>query len=461
MIELTVLDEPELEFGTSGRHQEQRAGLSHFGPADVLHPDRQALMRIGVVGAGNHVAEFVEWLKRTSASGAPAKASPLSTLYPAFPGCTESVGFLTRVAVPKEAQRSITKARLAAIGREPTDVGRISAAVALCTEEVLNLHERADVDVVVVLRPDGIPHGVPEGAAPGADFHDLLKANLIAASKPIQIIRPATWRGLKGVEDPATTAWNLFTALYYKAGGKPWRLARSHSEPTRCFVGVAFTQADSGEGLWTSVAQVFNELGDGVIVRGGIATRSEEDRQPHLSRADAQELLESALARYRAEHRTLPAAVTLHKTSSFSRDEIDGFEAAQRANGLTECELLWITFSDDTMLVRGSQYYPPLRGTLVSLNEDEHALYTHGSVPYYKTYPGLYVPRVLGIRPASSERAVSDIASEILSLTKLNWNRARLDGKQPITLMTARRVGNILRHVPSHVVPSPRYSHYM
>ncbi len=113
------------------------------------------------------------------------------------------------------------------------------------------------------------------------------------------------------------------------------------------------------------------------------------------------------------------------------------------------------------MLVRGSKYYPPLRGTLLSLSEDEHVLYTHGSVPYYRTYPGLFVPRTLGIRPATIERSVEEIATEILALSKINWNRARLDGKWPITLLTARRVGSILRHVPKPVRPAPRYANFM
>jgi hypothetical protein len=173
-------------------------------------------------------------------------------------------------------------------------------------------------------------------------------------------------------------------------------------------------------------------------------------------------LLNAALARYREEHRKLPAAVTLHKTSSFSAEETAGFLRARDESGLSECELLWIsTRSEHAMLIRGTQYHPPLRGTLLTLNPDEHALYTHGSVPFYKTYPGLYVPRTLGIRPALIERFGEEIAAEILALTKLNWNRARLDGKKPITLLTAERVGQILRHVPAHVTPAPRYANYM
>ncbi len=96
-----------------------------------------------------------------------------------------------------------------------------------------------------------------------------------------------------------------------------------------------------------------------------------------------------------------------------------------------------------------------------TLDEQEHLLYTHGSIPFYKSYPGLYVPRPLGVRPRAVERPVVEIASEILELTKLNWNRARLDGRLPITLLTAQRVGDILRHVDSEVIPAPRYANYM
>ena len=71
------------------------------------------------------------------------------------------------------------------------------------------------------------------------------------------------------------------------------------------------------------------------------------------------------------------------------------------------------------------------------------------------------MPRTVGIRPALTERGIEEIATEILALTKLNWNRARLGGKKPITLLTAQRVGQILRHVPSDVAPAPSYANYM
>jgi hypothetical protein len=456
----TVIDEPLLEFGYSGKHQEQRAGLAQNGPADIEMPGRKDDARVGLVGPTKMLDELEAWLQKCS-GGVAAKSTDLTTLFPEFPGCTRDLGFRSKLTLPSDARRSLTKTRLRPIMDDVSEQAKLSAAVHLCAEEVIALLDRTPVDVVMVVRPDGVPEGVTSGAGTGANFHDLLKASLITVREPIQIIRPSTWRGGKGVEDEATRAWNLFTALYYKAGGKPWRLVRERRTLTRCFVGVSFTKSEEGDRLFASVAQVFNELGDGVIVRGGLAERSEVDRQPHLSKQDAAGLLAEALQRYRDEHKTLPAALTLHKASSFSDDERAGFLEAADAAGLSEYELVWLTQSDSAMLVRGTNYYPPLRGTLLSLCDEEHLLYTHGSVPYYKTYPGLHVPRPLGIRSCVVNRPIEAIATEILSLTKLNWNRARLDSKMPITLLTAQRVGEILRHVDASVKPAPRYANYM
>ena len=79
-------------------------------------------------------------------------------------------------------------------------------------------------------------------------LHDHLKAQAMRFKKPTQIIRPSTYDernnsrlkqhlGTKdNFKDEATRAWNLYTALYYKAGGTPWRLAQTPSELSACYV---------------------------------------------------------------------------------------------------------------------------------------------------------------------------------------------------------------------------------
>jgi hypothetical protein len=161
-----------------------------------------------------------------------------------------------------------------------------------------------------------------------------------------------------------------------------------------------------------------------------------------------------------AAHRTQPARVVLHKASAFTSDEINGFQEGADARNVDSLELDWVTSSEGAQLFRPGAA-PPLRGTYVSLSSDELALYTKGSVEFYSTYPGMYVPRPIGVRPAQTDRAHRQIASEMLALSKMNWNQTQLDGRLPVTLRTANQVKSVLRFCQSNEVVGTRYAHYM
>ena len=67
--------------------------------------------------------------------------------------------------------------------------------------------------------------------------------------------------------------WNLSSALYYKGGGKPWKLATAREGV--CYVGLAFRRADAtytkgGPNTAACAAQMFLDDGDGVVFLGGL-----------------------------------------------------------------------------------------------------------------------------------------------------------------------------------------------
>ena len=311
----------------------------------------------------------------------------------------------------------------------------------------------------------------PADEVPPAQFYDVLKARSMSLGVPIQMIRPQSYdpaqkrfqtrrpERQRTTQDEATRAWNFHTALYYKAGGTPWRLHQAPSDLTTCYVGVSFYKAAEGDRLMTSMARVFNELGDGVIVRGSAAVLDKDDWQPHLHRDDSDKLLRDALSAYRREHRTLPARVVVHKTSPFNGAELEGFQSAANAEHLEVLELLALRKSGVRLL--RSATYPPLRGTLVELDSDVALLYAKGSVDFFKVYPVMYIPRALEVRGASTESPLAFLAAEILALSKMNWNNTQFDGGDPITTRAARHVADILRHVPEGNQPLARYSFYM
>jgi hypothetical protein len=477
-----VLDEPELEFASGNRHIDPRYGIVDYGPADAGSPRAPTEIRVGLVGDAESIDGIRGWLERCSAQ-IPGKRSPLTHLFPSFPGFASDRAFQARLVFDPRFDRVVPDRRLHALTDRPP-AQAVAEAVDLYASELDVLTDENRVDVIICARPD-LPTGQDttassKTAATAADmtaqeaaaheFHDRLKARGMR-SRPIQLLRRETWdpsprarharapRKLP-VQDEATRAWNLHTALYYKAGGVPWRLSRDPADLASCYVGVSFYRALDGSRLQTSVAQVFNERGDGVIVRGGQAALGKDDRQPHLSRDDAEGLLRDALARYRSEHRTAPARVVLHKSSSYSPAEQEGFAAAGSAALLDTLELLWLGDSDPTRLFRDGEH-APLRGTLLTLDADRHLLYTRGSVEFFRVYPGMYIPTPLTLRVVAGAHSARVLAQEILALTKMNWNQTQFDGRLPITLRTARGVGRILRFVSEDQPVAASYAYYM
>jgi hypothetical protein len=487
-MKIEHIPEPELEFGT-GRHVDIRFGLMTHGPVDYARSQNPRQIRLGLVGTTQTIEAVSEWLARCGA-GIPAKKSNQPNLFPRFPGFGLDSCFHTALETEPRLQRGIPQRDLDRIFRLSNANLMVSEAVPLFASEIQYLAQNASVDVVICALPmdlldaiqakreeeEGYQRRPDDGDDASAakvrlDLHHALKARAMAAGRPIQVIRPDTYDAEKRkrvkrdpshtrqLQDDATIAWNFHTALYYKAGGTPWRLLRDPSQLTACHVGISFYQTLDTSKLQTSLAQIFNERGDGIIIRGGQADISKDDRQPHLTEAAAYELLFQALESYRHEHHNLPARVVIHKSSAFTPDEQAGFRAAVEAQRVDSVDMLWLSESYTRLYRMGA--YPPLRGTFLSLDDYSHILYTRGSVDFFATYPGMYVPVPVRLRCDSVAQTPRYLATEVLALSKMNWNNTQFDRSDPITMRAAYQVGNVLKYVNEKSQIAPRYSYYM
>jgi hypothetical protein len=489
-MNLSFLEEPNLEFG-AGQHVDIRFGIMNYGPLDFESPVAPKQINLGIVGTAETVDGVRQWLEkcRNGIPGKPnredaSKPSRQPNLFARFPGFTPDTGFHSTLVMQDSLCRNLLKNSLVGISNLRDRNERISRSVDLFMEEIRFLEENTAAPVIICAVPlslleamgpeetsEDVDDDADELIAPQLDFHDMLKAGAMQQyRKPIQIILPSTYDSTKQrpqgrlklgreLQDEATRAWNIHTALYYKAAGVPWRLPRASSELTVCYVGVSFYRSLDKQALLTSVAQVFNERGEGVVVRGGHAIISKADRQAHLPETHAYELLKDALTKYYETHRTFPARIVIHKSSQFDEDERRGFAAALAERGIATHDFLWVSDSN-TKLYRAGQY-PPLRGTLLTLDEREMVLYTRGSVPFFETYPGKYIPRPLRVRAESTEQTPQYLAREILGLTKMNWNNTQFDGAEPVTLRASRQCSSVLRYCSEARHIEPRYSYYM
>jgi hypothetical protein len=287
------------------------------------------------------------------------------------------------------------------------------------------------------------------------DFRRQLKARTMEFQVPIQIVRESTLsigeselsqsRGLTFLSD---RAWNLSTALYYKAGGKPWRLATAREGVS--YVGLAFRKTDARASSRTAVcaAQMFIDSGDGIVFLGEHGPwYSQENNDFHLSRDAAQALLKGVIETYRELDGRPLKEIFLHARSEISDDEFKGYQGACPQG----VKIIGIRVRTDRTGLRlfreGTR--PPIRGTFLAMSEQTGYLWTTGFKPELGTYDGWEVPVPLRIDIQHGMADIEQVAKDILGLTKLNYNACRLGSSQPVTVGFSDAVGEILVSNPA------------
>jgi len=249
-------------------------------------------------------------------------------------------------------------------------------------------------------------------------------------------------------------------ALLYKAQIIPWRL--SDVLEGSCFVGISFFHDDeaSSSTLRTSVAQAFTERGEGFVLQGESFDwdpRKQLEKSPHLGRDNARKLLERVLKVYTDQlGGQSPRKVVLHKSSRYTIEERAGFEDALQK--IPYYGMLTIQRRGIFCLRPGNK--PTLRGTIVDFGDKRGLVYTIGYVPFLRCYPGFRIPQPLEVLENWGSMPFREVAEDILKLTKLNWNTAAFNCRDPITLAFARRVGEILKMAKGKE-PALYYRFYM
>ncbi|WP_299810442.1 hypothetical protein [uncultured Roseibium sp.] len=472
-MKLDFLNEPRLIFA-NGNHICPRRGITAYGVFDQTQESRRSEIHIGGIGTAEGIETLGRWLERCKEGiAAPADARQ-QNLRLDFCGFNKSHGFHAEMHFGSDLGRSIKNSDIGRVVNITSRTERIDAALELYYEEIKFLAQNRHVDVIVCVLPENLYDAISSEENPGQDtleddlpseelnFRRALKAKAMPLGKPLQLVRQVSLDGTKVREqqDDATKAWNFCTALYYKSGPTiPWKLENEQSRGTSCAIGIAFYRSRDRATLRTSLAQIFDELGNGLILRGTPVQLDKDDRIPRLSAEQAHNLFSAALKEYRIAMRNFPARVVVHKSSNFTPEEIAGIEDAAQELRIDAVD--FVTIMDSRFRLFRDGQYPPFRGTLARVESDRHLLYSRGSVWYYQTYPGLYVPQPIELRIVKSEESPRLIANEILGLTKMNWNNTQFDGKYPVTLGCARKVGEVMKYLSETDTPQVRYGYYM
>lgn len=516
-FESGIISEPLITFGGGHTHVDPKIGLGLYGPYN--NPEHRIpsirTITVGIVGPGTMIADAMMWLK--ACQGVLTNDGSQPFLYPHFPGINQSAPFQCELMYADSWSESIKESNMKQALGIPNFFERIDKIIELYTESIQIIAQRdprpnvilccfpqevielctvkqnqvGEIKRIKLSKTEKLQKQIAAKAKRMGQFtlfdelgpsfsleedelvHQNLRRGLKAETMrfgiPTQIVWPRTLSMIEPTskkreqssQDIATKAWNFVTALYYKAGGSPWRLHQL--DPGVCFIGISFFKDlnEKNSRMRTSMAQTFTAAGDGYVLRGNSFewNESKNGKSPHLNKKNAAALIQNVLDLYKAQNRgQLPSRLVVHKTSKFWDDELEGFNSAAEIVPNKD----YVAFGK-----RGIQFYrpgdyPPLRGTFVKFSNDNLLLYTTGYTSYLKSYKGPRVPKPLEIIQHIGDSPWNFVLKEVLALTKMNWNTADFACSYPITIAFSQKVGQILAELPEDLPGvRPEYRFYM
>lgn len=472
-IQLIEIKPTELEFGGTAVFPDPKNGLTQAGPFDMrFGPAQLKDVRVGLVGIRSMIIKAVAWIERCQ--GMIPTTMKNVQQYPDFMGFEPT--FRATLSTNSHWNHTISDEDLERALEIKDDTTRFETVLDLYVQAINKLMtlEISRPNVIICCLPESVIeacHHVEKKVSKEQkvnlkkmasssrqlslfdepiedteedllyrDFRRALKAKAILANVPIQIGRDRLFIDLPDNQDAATRAWHSSVALYYKAGGIPWRLRTDELET--CFVGITFHHLKTNirQVVKSCIAQGFSSDGEGFALRGGdVPYNPRFNKTVHLSQQQAYELGSLIIEEYAFRTGVPPQRIVLHKTSIFNEEEEKGFRSA--FSSIPIVELINLQPTSFRLVKHGK--YPVDRGTLCIVNETSYYLFNTGFIKELGTYPGAHIPRPIEIRSNEPFDAVK-AAEDILALARMNWNTSSITGGNPVTLFFSRQVGGIM-----------------
>lgn len=490
--QLDYIEEPKLRFGFNQAAEDSRDGLTLFGP----YESAKGMIRAGFIGTAdglNAYNAFVDRINRpiyTNSLGRPffpGFKSVFGIEWPTAPTATiilgdDQIDSSLAISNLKERTYSIVSLyldriqnyindeetaidiwyvvvpnKVLSLCRPKSNSGKATydkKRIELFNSGQISLFEEENEDIsqfVTMYESD-------------SDFHDQLKARAIfnRISCPIQVMLESTLRFCPK-DNPneeysddmkAHLAWTHSSSLYYKMGYLPWKLDAVRDGV--CYVGLVFKKLQDSakkKGFACSAAQMFLDSGDGVVFRGNIGPWiSKNEKTFHLDRQSAKDLLSIAISSYQQKHGSYPKELFIHGRAAFTDDEWRGFQEAIEASPETKLVGVMIKEGNSFRLLKDNgdptSQYGVLRGLCLYVNDKSGFLWTKGFIPKTETSNHLEVACPLQIEINRGESDIKTVFSDIMALTKLNYNACIYGDGLPVTLRFSDTIGDILTAIP-------------
>jgi len=453
------LNEPQLVFSNKAgnglvKDAHPIRGMLHNRPFDysLTSLGLSSSLRIGIVCPKAETQILRAYVHKAQQSHKPSQSE--RDYLQDYPGFQQAYGLPLELPDPGDAGWAVCL--------EPTDSDPRKASVEIakqinaCIETLQSTHAP---QVVLIFIPDRWrEYRGYKDENERFDLHDFVKAFCVQRGVATQFLEQKTL--VDGYQ--CRVWWWLSLALYVKGMRTPWVLD-SLDEDT-VYVGLGFSidpTAEKGSHVVLGCSHIYSARGEGLQYRlSKVENPIIRRGNPYMSLDDARRVGETVRQLFFDARMKLPKRVVLHKRTPFLRDEREGL--ADGLSGIENIDMLEIQVDNVLRYVASvrdakgaidEDNYPVHRGTAMKLDDFTALLWVHGSTTAVnsrlKYYQGKRrIPAPLVLRRHVGRTDLHEIASEILGLSKMDWNTFDLYTKLPATLQSSNeiaRIGSLLQ----------------
>lgn len=308
-----------------------------------------------------------------------------------------------------------------------------------------------ETDVIVIYIPKEYEFLTAQG---NYDLHDVVKAYAAQKNISTQFIREKTIESSLRCQ----IMWALSLAIYVKSCHIPWVISGLQEHTAFAGIGYSINKSKHGANIIVGCSHIYSSDGQGLKYK--LSKINDNDyvldkkNNPFLTENEAYKLGLNIKELFYKSFSELPKRVVIHKRTPFKKEEIDGLVKSLSTAGISDIQLLEINYEDN---IRSFAYkqdfsidsFPVKRGLCFPIDENTMLLYTHGIAPsvrnanYKYIQGGKTIPVPLKIVKHYGTGNMAQIATEILGLSKMNWNSFGLYSKLPCTIESSNQLAKI------------------
>lgn len=437
--------EPEMLFSLADKNKKsvnQLKGISRFAPLDCSGFSQQTIRRsieLAIVSPQEQIQKLLSHLAKLN--------QPIQPRNPNDGFLTQYSGFETiyrkglSIPVESDSNRVFLYSQKATCNMNEIDYSNF------LKRYIDRLAGQNNFDIAIIYIPNNFSR-FRENIQTDFNLHDSIKLYATDKSVKVQFIEERSI----GFYDECKVMWGLSTSLYAKASGVLWQPIIMNNETA--FIGVSYA-ISSKKNVCIGCSQLFDSTGTGMrLLLRKISDPDYRGHNPYMKSDEARSIMSALRDQYnKCESINRLKRIVIHKTTQFTQEEIKGF--TQALEGIDDIELLqiqeytpWRAIRFDTTNCKGlPANYPIHRGTVIPLDSESFLLWTHGCIQhndllgaesnYYKNRRG--IPSPLLVKRFYGKASGDILTSEILMLTKMNWNSGDSLYKQlPVTLDFAK-----------------------